>query len=136
MAKATDKTDEQPKTRVWLGNRSAIEIVDDAKAAAKMTADEIAEHGIRKTRRRIPVAKAATFIAVEPGLKLFDQIRDITKLWPNVSDADAPAWIASTDSRLAELLAEHYGGIEVREPENPDEMHGPYVVDDAAGKGH
>lgn len=127
---------EQPQIRVWLGNRAAIELVEDTDARAGMSAEEIREQGVPKTRRPIPVSKTATFLALEPGLALFDRIRDITRLWPHMSDAAAPAWVASTDRRTAELLAEHYGGIEVREPENPDEMHGPYVVDGGvAGKG-
>lgn len=132
----TEAAEAPPRTRVWLGNRAAIEVVEDHAAAAKMTERELAETGVPKLRRPIPVAKAATFVNVEPGLKLFDAIRDITKMWPHVSDAEAPAWVASTDRRLAELLAEHYGSggheVEVREPESPDEMHGPYVVDDTA----
>jgi hypothetical protein len=37
-------------------------------------------------------------------------------VWANHSDDEAPAWVASTDPRLAELLAEHYG-CEVRDYE-------------------
>jgi hypothetical protein len=132
VANATDQAAEQVK--VWLGNRAPVEVVDDLDAAGKMSAAQLAEQGTPRIRRAIPVKKAATYLAVEPGLRLFDAIRDITKLWPHMSDAAAPAWVASTNPRLAELLAEHWDDIEVREPENPDEQHGPYVLDDA-GKG-
>lgn len=136
MAKAT--TTNEPEelrghvTRVWLGNRATIELVDDLDAAAKMTAAELAAGGVPKIRRPIPIKKNSTYIGLPEGTKLFDGIRDIVALWPNMSDDPAPAWVASTDPRYAELLAEHWGGVEVREPENPDVMHGPYQADEGA----
>lgn len=143
MAKSTDASTKTPGTavenvddvvRIWLGNRAAIEVVEDTEAAAKLTKKEIEQGGVPTQRRPIPVKKAATFVRLVPGTKLFDGIRDVLALWPNVSDAPAPAWVASTDPRYAELLAEHFAGeghtVEVREPENPDEAHGPYVTSD------
>lgn len=116
--------------RVWLGNRAAIEVLEDADAAAKMTAKELAGNGIPRVRRPIPVSKACSFYAVADGVRLLDAAREITgAFWPNVSDAETPAWVASTNPALAAILAEHWGGIEIRQPENPDEMHGPYRVD-------
>lgn len=105
---------EQVPVRVWLGNRAPIEEIDGE-------------------RRPIPVPKTCTFVAPVPE-GLLDQARDITALWPHVSDDPAPAWVASTRPELAALLSSHWDGIEVREPENPDVMHGPYKVVDEGAK--
>lgn len=120
MPETTGKIEDP--TKVWLGNRAAIEVVDDPGAPASEDGSPA------RTRRPIPVAKACSVFVARPGLKLFQTGREITEgFWPNVSDDEAPAWVASTDPKLAELLSEHWGGIEVREPENPDVLHGPYV---------
>ncbi len=111
-AKATEDEAQPTQVKVWLGNRAPIEVVGD---------------GDEKTRRKIPVPKACTYVALEPQ-GLLEQAGHVKALWPHVSDAEAPAWVASTSRRLAELISDAYGGVEVREPENPDEMHGPYRV--------
>jgi hypothetical protein len=122
-------------TRVWLGNRATIEVVADHDAAVKMTAKENAQNGYPTRRRPVPVKKNSTYFGLPEGTKLFDGIRDILATWPNVSDAPAPAWAASwPDPQYAELIAAHFAGeghdVEVRQPENPDVMHGPYVVEE------
>lgn len=42
-------------------------------------------------------------------------------------DVPAPAWVASDSPALAQLLAEHYGGIEVRELEDVKDSDGAVV---------
>jgi hypothetical protein len=103
---------------VYLGNRAAIEAVedpDDVEAAA--------DEGRAVNRIRTPVkGKRCTTVVLAPGTKLMDAAYEITHatrgVWKAHSDADAPAWVASTDPALAQLLADHYGA-ELRDPE-PD----------------
>lgn len=105
-----DATATKQQVKVWLGNRAPIEEVDGH-------------------RRPIPVRKACTYFAPVPD-GLLDQALEVRALWPHVSDDPAPKWVASTRPELASMISEHFGGIEIREPEDPDVMHGPYKVTD------
>ncbi|MUN41419.1 hypothetical protein [Actinomadura litoris] len=96
--------DEQ--TTVYLGNRDAVEVTHD-------------DHG-RETRTPLPGNRCTT---VQPpaGTSMAEIFATITAprgVWAYHSDS-APAWVASTDPALAQLLAAHYG-CEVRDPE-PDQ---------------
>lgn len=106
---AADTTSDPP-VKLWLGNRAAIEEIGGE-------------------RRKINVSKACTYVTLQPE-GLLEQAVHVRALWQHVSDAPGPAWVASTSQQLAELISQAYGGIEIRQPENPDEMHGPYTVDE------
>lgn len=102
MAKQTTEETpaEQPRTVVYLGNRNAVIVADDG------------------SRTPHP-GKWCTTIVLAAGLTLMDAARDITSaqgVWAAHSDATSPAWVASTDPALAQLLAAHYK-CAVREPE-------------------
>jgi hypothetical protein len=103
MKKQTAAEDAAPVV-VYLGNHQAIE------AAAS-------EDGTV----RIPLpGKRCTTVSVAPGLTLMEAAHDITHpgqgVWQAHSDADAPAWVASTDPALGQLLAAHWN-CELREPQ-------------------
>lgn len=109
MAKETAET-EDAQTVVWLGNRSAVEIIEDPLDPTKKT--------------RTPIdgpKKNCTTVKLAPGLKLLDAARVITDagggVWQAHSNDESPAWVASTNPALASVLSEHFGGIEVREPQ-------------------
>jgi len=100
-------TETEDRTVVYLGNRKAVEV--------------ITEPGADQAVRRPLPGKLCTTIVLAPGLKLMEAANDITHhrgVWTAHSDAEAPAWVASTDPALAQLLADHYG-CQLREPE-PD----------------
>ncbi len=136
-APAAEAAEDVPRTVVWLGNRAAVDDTIDERKLARMSPEQIEKHGVPRNRVPIPVRKACTRVVIAPGAGLLEAADDVRKLWPRVSDAEAPAWVASTDRRLAELVADHYGGIEVREPEaesvDSPTGFGPYKV--AAGAG-
>jgi hypothetical protein len=139
-ADAASADQEAPRTVVWLGNRAAVDDTIDERKAARMTAEQIAERGLPRNRVPIPVPKACTRVVIAPGSGLLDAATDVRNLWPRMSDDPAPAWVASTDRRLAELVADHFGGIDVREPEaeavESPTGFGPYqVADDRGGEG-
>ncbi|WP_066373940.1 hypothetical protein [Herbidospora mongoliensis] len=82
---------------VWLGNRQAVHKDD---------------------RQALP-GKRCTVVAIREDASLLDAATDITHpkgVWAAHSDAPAPAWVASTDPALAQLLADHYG-CELRDPD-------------------
>lgn len=116
MATASADAETRPPVKVWLGNRAPIEEI------------QVEVDGKVETQRRpIPVPKACTFVNLDPE-GLLEQANDVRALWPHVSDDLTPVWVASTSPKLAELLSATYGGIEIREPEDPDVQHGPYKV--------
>jgi hypothetical protein len=122
--------DKRP-TWVFLGNRAAIDTMVDEKKLAKLTPEQVAEQGIPRKIVPIPVPKACTRVEIEPGLRLLDAAATITgpdRIWARCSSDPAPAWVASSDPMLAQVLAEHYG-CELREVELD---HGDYTVDDKA----
>lgn len=91
-------TDERERTVVYLGNRDAIQILDG---------------------ERTPIVgaphKNCTVVRVAADTGLFDAATEITRdVWLAHSDAPAPAWVASTDPALAQLLADHWD-CEVRD---------------------
>lgn len=95
-------------TRVVLGNRHAIHSADNG-----------------ETYEPLPKGKRATVVDFDEGTSLVDMIKAITEqqgVWtyhavgpmePVHPDA-VPAWVASDHTALADVLAEHYGGIEIR----------------------
>lgn len=99
--------------RVVLGNRHAID------AGEKMSR-----------------GKRATVVDPDESESLSQVFLNITAptgIWAtHAADGAAPAWVASDSPALAALLAEHYGGIEVRDLEDPDAAHLPAVVAKAA----
>lgn len=104
---------------VYLGNRAAIEAVEDPDDVDAAAAD-----GRAANRIRTPLeGNRCTTVVLAPGTKIMDAAYQITNptrgVWASHSDADAPAWVASTDPSLAQLLANHYG-VELRDP-NPDD---------------
>lgn len=102
---------QETQTVVYLGNRQAIETIDGGQ-------------GI--DARRQLFGKQCTTVKIPGGTKLLDAARDITHpqgVWAAHSNADAPAWVASDNAILANLLAAHWG-CEVREPDPDHEASG------------
>ena len=91
-------------TRVVLGNRNAVHSRDNG---------ETIEH---------LKGKRATVIDLEDG-PLVEQLRNITDergIWATHAKAGTtPAWVASESPTLAAVLSEHWGGIEIRDLEDP-----------------
>lgn len=118
MAKATTgaAAEEAPdQTVVYLGNRNGIQIIEDPDHPGDPS---------KATREPIPNAptKNLTGIVLAPGLSLLEAAVQITHqsqgVWQAHSDDDRPAWVASTDAGLARVLSDHWGGIEIREPDH------------------
>jgi hypothetical protein len=81
---------------IWLGNRDAIEIVQG-------------EEG--PERRTLP-GNRCTRVEPHPGLTIPELIRDLSHhngIWQAHSNADGPAWVASTDPDVAAAIAAVYG---------------------------
>lgn len=122
MGTETINSTDPPTDRVivYLGNRQAIEIIDDPLDVDDAAAESRAP---RKLRAQIE-GKRCTAINLVPGLPLMDAAYEITHLsrgmWQAHSDATGPAWVASTNPQLAQLLAAHWG-CELREPD-PDHV--------------
>lgn len=90
-------------TIVYLGNRDAV---------------EVHREGRREVRTPLPPGRRCTTVAPPAGTPLAEVFTTITApggVWAYHSDG-APAWVASTDPALAQLLAAHYG-CQVRDPE-------------------
>lgn len=99
---------------VWLGNHAAVELSRDRKDKEVRTSVD---------------GKYCTVVRPPAGQSIGETFATITAavrgVWAMHSDADKPAWVASTSPGLAALLGEHYG-CEVRDPEpdNTDEVAG------------
>lgn len=109
--------------RVVLGNRTATQTV---------------RKGDEETVEALPRGKRATQIDIPDGTPLTSALRTITDpggVWAAHAKADtAPAWVASDNATLAQVLAEHFGGIEVRELDvNPTRRRGGGGAAAAAG---
>ncbi len=107
MSPTTDP-DDDGAVIVALGNRNAVEVIPDPDDAEAAAADN---RPINRERRPLK-GKLCTTVRIPAGVKTLEALTNITAaggVWANHSDAEAPAWVASTDPRLAELLAEHYG---------------------------
>lgn len=99
--------EDAPPVVVYLGNHQAIEATTGEDGTV-----------------RIPLpGKRCTTVRLAPGLTLMEAAHDITHpgqgVWQAHSDADAPAWVASTDPALGRLLAAHWN-CELREPQPDD----------------
>lgn len=124
--------------RVVLGNRAVIirtavepdqEAQREAEAAAKAGRADVVREGRRPTGRVTelvrsgPSGKQATVIDVADGTPLSEAFVAITNpagVWAyHAAEGKSPAWVASDSEGLAALLAEHFGGIPVRELEDP-----------------
>lgn len=99
---------------IYLGNRDAVEVITD-------------ESGGR-TRRPLP-GKRYTLVQTPPdGMGMAEFIHTLTTsggIWAEMSDG-TPAWVAVDapgdpvmGDALALILSQHWGGIEIREPD-PD----------------
>jgi len=106
----------EDRTVVYLGNRNAVESVEDP---GDVEAAGQEERPVNRMRTPLP-GKRCTTVILAPGTKIMDAAYEITHatrgVWQAHSDADAPAWVASTDPALAQLLAAHWG-CELREPQ-------------------
>lgn len=96
--------------RVVLGNRHAVVV------------DPTAEEGGAK--RRLPRGKRATVIDFDEATSLSEAFTNVTHptrgVWAfHADDGAAPAWVASDSPAMAAMLSEHFGGLEVRELEDP-----------------
>jgi hypothetical protein len=92
--------------RVVLGNRNAVHSRD---------------HG--ETREKLP-GKQATVIDIDESTSLGSAFQSITSpvkgIWASHSAEGAtPAWVASDSPAMAAILAEHFGGIEIRKLADP-----------------
>lgn len=92
--------------RVVLGNRNAIQTV--------RTGDPDEPEKVQK----LPRGKRATEIDIPDEKSLGEAFTTITHpqgVWAShASEGATPAWVASDNGSLATLLAEHFGGIEIR----------------------
>jgi hypothetical protein len=104
-------------SRVVLGNRHATDSTDDGTTRTALP------RGKRATVVEIPddlnVAQAFTAITAAGGVWAHQTgTKDVDgDLVPN--DKAVPAWVASDDAALASILAAHWGGIEIRDLEEP-----------------
>ena len=128
---STDTDSYAGRVVVYLGNRKAVEVLedpDDVDAAAQEN------RAPNRLRQALP-GKRCTTIVLAPGTPLMQAAYEITHLtqgvWQAHSDADTPAWVVSTSPALAALLAEHYR-CELREPDPSD---GAAVTADEDGDG-
>lgn len=91
-------------TTVVLGNRHAIHSLDNG-----------------ATFEPLPRGKRATRVDIPDDMPLGQAFTAITSpqgVWAHhAKDGAVPAWVASNSDGLAALLAEHFGGIEVRDLE-------------------
>ena len=115
MAKATTADGAPDQTVVYLGNRNAVQSVEHPDHPGDPS---------KATREPLTGAprKNITAITLAPGLPLLEAAVQITHpvqgVWQAHSDDDRPAWVASTDSGLARVLSDHWGGIEIRTPDH------------------
>jgi hypothetical protein len=111
--------------RVVLGNRHAVHQIrvhrrdDDGGLVLDDDGSPIVDEVVVK----MPRGKRALDIQPEDGDTLADVFRNITHpagIWAShAAEGATPAWVASDSPALAALLAEHFGGIEVRELDDP-----------------
>lgn len=96
---------------IWLGNHAAVEYVPTG---------EIDDRG-EPVKVRTPVeGKHYTIVQPPDDNSVAEIITDLTHpngVWAAHSDADAPAWVASTDPELTWVLAKLWG-CEARVPES------------------
>jgi hypothetical protein len=94
-----------PVTTAWLGNHDAVEQARDTETGELV---------------RAPIdGKRCTVVHPPDGTPLAEAFTTITHpngVWAAHSDAESPAWVASDDPALAQLLSAHYG-CPVREPD-------------------
>lgn len=83
-----------------LGNRDAMESRDNG-----------------ETFERMPKGKRATTIGpFEEGTSLASALRIVESVWgTHAAEGATPAWVASDHAGLATLVADTFGGIEIRE---------------------
>lgn len=121
-------------TTVVLGNRAAIartavepdpDSQADARAAAKREGVDAVRNDGRITELVRRGVRGKTFTLVDLGDEAplgeaFTAVTSPGGVWAYHADQGArPAWVASDSEGLAALLAEHFGGIEVRPLEDP-----------------
>lgn len=98
--------------RVVLGNRNAVQTVK--KADPENPEGDLVDSVETMTR-----GKRATEIEIPDETPLIAALTSITHpqgVWANhATDGAKPAWVASDNEMVAQALAEHWGGIEVRE---------------------
>jgi hypothetical protein len=112
-----------PATTVYLGNRAAVEERADPDDTEEAAADQ--GRPLNRVRVALP-GKRCTTISIPADMGLLDAAYSITHpqrgVWAAHSDKDSPAWVASTNPALADLLAAHWQ-CEKRDPE-PDTSEG------------
>jgi hypothetical protein len=102
---------EREPTYVRLGNREPIEILEDPDDDLDAAIAE--NRAVRKVRAPIGEAGAKTYSEFTPaaGETLAESFGNLTNArggWAAHSNMEAPAWVASTDPMLAQLLAAHW----------------------------
>ena len=98
-----------PARTVYLGNRAAVAVEDSPSGSNGETG---------KIRRPLELGKTRTEVRIPDGTSLGDAFTAITHpdgVWANHSD-EPPAWVASDDGELANLLSVHFDGAEIRDP--------------------
>lgn len=110
-AQAENTTD---RVTVYLGNRDAVEDIEDPADIEAAARDNRAPN---RVRRALP-GKRCTTVTFPAGTRLVEAVYQITHPTNGVfaahSNAEAPAWVAATNPVWAQLLAATYG-CEVRE---------------------
>lgn len=98
--------------RVVLGNRHAIS-----------GTSQVVDGETQTVVDPMPRGKRATIVDIPDELPLGQALTAITHpqgVWASHAKPGAvPAWVASDSPGLAALLAEHFGGIEIRDLEEP-----------------
>jgi hypothetical protein len=97
-------------SRVVLGNRHAHQSLDNG-----------------ETFEPLPKGKRATVVELDDDMPIAQAFQAITGpggVWAAhvhqvKGETPPPAWVASDDAALATLIAAQYGGIEIRELEEP-----------------
>lgn len=105
-------------TNIWLGNHAAVDHPLAFDGEGRPVLDANGEHA----RVRTPIdGKRCTEVELPDGTTIPELVVILTHpdagIWPHHSDADRPAWVASSDPATAAFLGQLWG-VEVREP-NP-----------------
>jgi len=95
---------------IWLGNHAAVDHIPTGEV------DDRGEH----VKVRTPIeGKRCTIVQPPDDISVAEIITTLTHpsgVWAAHSNADAPAWVASTDPELTQVLASVWG-CEARDPE-------------------
>lgn len=101
--------------RIVLGNRHAVVVTPTEGDGGP---------GAEPTKTRLPRGKRATVVDLPDYISLLEAFTNVAHpsqgVWAfHAVDGATPAWVAGDSPALTSLLAEHFGGIEVRDLADP-----------------